>query len=772
MVRTRWIAIALLASLFSGCRSAQKNSTEYTPLYSTECSTGGCADGAVMRKKVAPNTSAPDSKSPEKEASPAKTEQAREAFYRYHAPHHLEVANRPQPKARPYEEVPAPQNTATTSYETSEGSDTGNKYANDPKQALDGWWEKNTDVQAQATEHQTAPGDAPVEQPEAVETPATTSIQTDELDNPFSAMAAEARRQSSQFNKGNNQVQDLAPPEEFIEWAQNAVTSNTAPVANSVNTTTANAAANAEAVTNVSGGTVSATAPAAKAPAAPSTPAVSSESSTTPVEKPEPVRSLASELAEIHSANEPVAGEMPTAPIEAPNIGGAAETVQETLQQSKIEVPETTTAVDAADPFMELAANAEETAVEMFTQESTSGVTPFAETSDAVLSAPTPSQTTSGTDARDVIHTMEENANTLPATTHNVTTPQKPATNLIQTVSAGSIESTGTNQQIRTVRQDDAEFSLDAVPTLEDTYSVDLQTVLRLAGATSETAAAAEERGVEARRRLIGKPVPPLPLNRNNVDTTVTSADTFRALLKRKLGSRFRETDTFTQTQLRAAMAYFDLVSMQARVAMGERNLNDATRLAELTRATSSMQSESDIERVALAVAHRKHELLQARVALDTASTRLGRILRPGSKMGPGVKLVSRDVDLVPIPVMNSHDTLPALINQALLIRGNSDRENSKRSRQLIAGQVRTAFTASQSQLSRMDLTQDKLALAERVFRRDVASIRDSSQRSLEAIQSLESVSRARLDHLAAVVAFNKAELALQYAVGQPVVSP
>ena len=89
----------------------------------------------------------------------------------------------------------------------------------------------------------------------------------------------------------------------------------------------------------------------------------------------------------------------------------------------------------------------------------------------------------------------------------------------------------------------------------------------------------------------------------------------------------------------------------------------------------------------------------------------------------------------------------------------------------LIAAEVKQAWSEVEAARQQIELTRRMLETANEVYDRNIARIRGLEGLPLEAIQALDAVASARRSHLSAVIGFNQAQLRLLRAVGQPLES-
>lgn len=112
---------------------------------------------------------------------------------------------------------------------------------------------------------------------------------------------------------------------------------------------------------------------------------------------------------------------------------------------------------------------------------------------------------------------------------------------------------------------------------------------------------------------------------------------------------------------------------------------------------------------------------------------------------------------------------------------GAARREQNSRYRQavlrswqiqdLIAAEVKQAWSEADARRQQIDITRETLESAKTVYDRNILRIRGLEGLPLEAIQALDAVAESRTDHLTAVIRFNRAQLMLLRAIGQPLES-
>ena len=106
--------------------------------------------------------------------------------------------------------------------------------------------------------------------------------------------------------------------------------------------------------------------------------------------------------------------------------------------------------------------------------------------------------------------------------------------------------------------------------------------------------------------------------------------------------------------------------------------------------------------------------------------------------------------------------------------QGSRYRQAVLRSHQMqdvIAAEVKQAWSEVEAARQQIELTRETLAVATEVYDRNITRIRSLEGLPLEAIQALDAVASVRRDHLAAVIRFNQAQLKLLRAIGQPLES-
>ena len=92
----------------------------------------------------------------------------------------------------------------------------------------------------------------------------------------------------------------------------------------------------------------------------------------------------------------------------------------------------------------------------------------------------------------------------------------------------------------------------------------------------------------------------------------------------------------------------------------------------------------------------------------------------------------------------------------------------SYRVRDIIAAEVKAAWHAVAAQKQQIQLTRDKLGTALAVYERNITRIRGLEGLPIEAIQAINALADARFDFLEAVIGYNKSQLTLLRAIGEP----
>ncbi len=251
----------------------------------------------------------------------------------------------------------------------------------------------------------------------------------------------------------------------------------------------------------------------------------------------------------------------------------------------------------------------------------------------------------------------------------------------------------------------------------EDRYSIDLPTVLRLAGAENWGVKLAYERICEAQANLDTAEVMWLPslnlgigytkhdgqiqdtsgriidVSRNSlfvgggavtanaptaggsggparlfVDLSLADA-IFQPLARRQdVNAAFSShARVFNDTQLAASLAYYDLVAAQGMLAITVENLTDARQLEEITAAfvAAGKASEAEVKRVQVIVANRRQEIVDAELAVRSSSARLARIIRLDPlDFGMCALLQSVETHVVPVDLIPCACPLDVLISQ------------------------------------------------------------------------------------------------------------
>jgi outer membrane protein TolC len=254
-------------------------------------------------------------------------------------------------------------------------------------------------------------------------------------------------------------------------------------------------------------------------------------------------------------------------------------------------------------------------------------------------------------------------------------------------------------------------------PPAADSCPIDLTTALRLAGANNLQIQLADERVREAEARLQGAELLWLPslyfgveynkhdgqiqdtrgqvpeVSRNslfvgggpllgrgslNGGNNGPSRLTFGLPLADALFTRLAERQaaraagaaldaTFNDTLLRVSLAYLDLLSAQARVAIAQdaaRNAGELVRLVQ-SRVSAGTVPPADGLRAQGELADRQRQALQAEEGVRVASADLVRLLQ----LDPAVTLFPADNQPVPLDLVDEHASLPDLLAQGITSR-------------------------------------------------------------------------------------------------------
>jgi len=130
---------------------------------------------------------------------------------------------------------------------------------------------------------------------------------------------------------------------------------------------------------------------------------------------------------------------------------------------------------------------------------------------------------------------------------------------------------------------------------------------------------------------------------------------------------RARQTATFNDTLQAAALAYFELVHSQGRLANFRTDLQDARALLRQTEAfvTAGKGSQADVTRMATDVQRRHQRAVVAESDVLVASARLARELR----LDPSTTLFALEDQAVPVDLLEESTTLSDLVDGALAVR-------------------------------------------------------------------------------------------------------
>jgi len=148
------------------------------------------------------------------------------------------------------------------------------------------------------------------------------------------------------------------------------------------------------------------------------------------------------------------------------------------------------------------------------------------------------------------------------------------------------------------------------------------------------------------------------------------------AALQMVRATEARESATFNDTLLVAALAYFDLVESQGLLGVAKQNLKDAEQLQRLTQAfvSAGKGSQADIARARVETSNRQQDVIQMQMAVQIAAAELVRVLQlDADKLDPNTALVARESQPVPLELVPNSAMLSALIYQAQKTRPELD---------------------------------------------------------------------------------------------------
>lgn len=230
---------------------------------------------------------------------------------------------------------------------------------------------------------------------------------------------------------------------------------------------------------------------------------------------------------------------------------------------------------------------------------------------------------------------------------------------------------------------------------------IDLPTVLRLVDSKSPSVGHARARWREAEARLEGAEVLWLPnfsggvgyyrfdgqtqnqrgevfgTSRANLfpsagpTLAVDTADAYyRPLIERQTAAseNFRTASAVNAAELEAALAYFDLVQVQAQIAINLEVVEKTEMMlkaAEIARANNLDRTAGDVQRSAAELSLRKLDALELKAKANTASARLARLLT----LEPGVRLMPAETALPPLTLVAPSSTLDQLLQTAIANR-------------------------------------------------------------------------------------------------------
>ena len=157
------------------------------------------------------------------------------------------------------------------------------------------------------------------------------------------------------------------------------------------------------------------------------------------------------------------------------------------------------------------------------------------------------------------------------------------------------------------------------------------------------------------------------------VDLSIADA-IFEPLARRQLvcAEQSRHSVVFNDTLLEAALAYYELVGAQARVAVARENIADSAEVVLLTEAfvAAGKASRAEITRVRVAASRREQEFVQARLAVKLTSAELARILQlDPEKLSPETALYTLEERPVPVEFVPEASHLQQLVLHAKGVR-------------------------------------------------------------------------------------------------------
>lgn len=153
--------------------------------------------------------------------------------------------------------------------------------------------------------------------------------------------------------------------------------------------------------------------------------------------------------------------------------------------------------------------------------------------------------------------------------------------------------------------------------------------------------------------------------SRFQVDLSLADA-LFKPLVARQMScaARYRRAADLNNAELEATLAYYDLVNAQAEASAIRENLTDALTLLETTRAfiDAGKAAEAEITRIEIVISKQRQTLVDAKLRMQLASAELTRIIRLDPEQSAGTLLFSAENQLMPVELIPAHYDLNSLI--------------------------------------------------------------------------------------------------------------